>query len=178
MKYIKSENFLCFATLIEMILNDIGIQKYTRFDIAEELGITLPLSERGIIKNANYSEDKFDWGICVDSEKLNSFFKMGEINLQSKYIYATPYTMLKQETLNWDKCYVIFLFSYGELTYNIELQEIGHSVLFIDMPNSREVRIYDPGPKESGEKNVDCYRMEEAMYQRRAGYIIIHEINS
>ena len=59
MEYIQSENYLCFATLLEMILNDIGIQKYTRFDIAEELGITLPSSAQGLVNKANYSDDEF-----------------------------------------------------------------------------------------------------------------------
>lgn len=175
MKYIQSENYLCFATLLEMVLNDIGIQKYTRFDLAEELGITLPSSVRGLVNKAEYSDDEFEWGIRVDSKKLNAFFQKKGIILQAKYIHATPYTMLEEEIRKWNQCYVIFLFSYGELVGNSELREVGHAVLFIDMPNPQKVRIYDPGPKDSGEKNVNCYRLEEAMYQRRAGYVLIQK---
>lgn len=175
MKYIKSENYLCFATLLEMILNDIGIQRYTRFDIAEELGITLPLSAKGLVNKANYSNDEFEWGIRIDPKKLNTFFQKKGIILQAEYIQATPYTMIEEEIRRWKQCYVIFLFSYGELIGNLELQEVGHAALFIDMPNPQKVRIYDPGPKDSGEKNVNCYRLEEAMYQRRAGYILIQK---
>lgn len=175
MEYIQSENYLCFATLLEMILNDIGIQKYTRFDIAEELGITLPSSARGLVNKANYSDDEFEWGIRIDSKKLNTFFQKKGIILQAKYIRATPYTMLEEEIRKWNQCYVIFLFSYGELVGNSELQEVGHAALFVDMPSPQKVRIYDPGPKDSGEKNVNCYRLEEAMYQRRAGYVLIQK---
>lgn len=57
-----------------------------------------------------------------------------------------------------------------------DLQKIGHAALFVNMPNQQEVCIYDPGPRESGEKNVDCYRLEEAMYQRRAGYILVQKV--
>ena len=176
MEYIESENYLCLATLIEIVLKDIGIRKYTRFDIAEELGITLPPSARGLVKGASYSEDEFQLGIKIDSEKMNSFFDRNEINLHAKYTQATPYTMLEEQISKWNQCYVIFLYSYGELVGNSELQDVGHAALFISMPNQQEVRIYDPGPKDSGEKNVCCYRLEEAMYQRRGGYILLQVV--
>ena len=176
MKYIKSENYLCFATLLEMILNDVGIQKYSRYDIAEELGITLPLNAKGLVDKADYSDDEFEWGIKVDSDKLNMFFNEHGISLHAKYIHATPYTMLEEEIRKWNQCYVIFLFSYGELIGNSELQEIGHAALFVNMPTTQKVCIYDPGPKDSGEKNINCYRLEEAMYQRRAGYVLIQKV--
>lgn len=176
MEYIKSENYLCFATILEMILKDIGIQRYTRFDIAEKLGITLPSNARGLVKGAYYNDDEFEWGIRVDSEKLNFFFQKNRINFQARYIHATPYTMLEEEARKWSQCYVIFLFSYGELIGNSELQEVGHAALLVDMPDSQNVRIYDPGPKDSGKKSVNCYRLEEAMYQRRAGYVLIQKV--
>lgn len=176
MKYIQSENYLCFATLLEMILNDVGIQKYSRYDIAEELGITLPLNAKGLVDKADYSDDEFEWGIKVDSDKLNMFFNEHGISLHAKYIHATPYTMLEEEIRKWNQCYVIFLFSYGELIGNSELQEIGHAALFVNMPTPQKVCIYDPGPKDSGEKNINCYRLEEAMYQRRAGYVLIQKV--
>lgn len=97
MEYIQSENYLCFATLIEMILKDIGIREYTRFDFAKDLGITLPPSESGMIGRVDYTNDEFDWGIRVDSEKINTlFYKIG-INLQTKYVHVTPYTMIREE---------------------------------------------------------------------------------
>lgn len=173
MEYIQSENYLCFATLLEMILKDLGIQKYTRFDIAKELGITLPMSEIGLVNGANYSDDEFEWGIRIDSKKLNKFFQKAGIGLQAEYIHTTPYTMLKEEVRKWVQCYVIFLFSYGELIGSLEFQEVGHAALFVDIINPQEVCIYDPGPKDSGEKKVSCYRLEEAMYKRRAGYVLI-----
>jgi len=176
MKYIQSENYLCFATLLEMVLYDIGMQKYTRFDIAEELGITLPSSARGLVRGADYSDDEFEWGIRIDSKKLNMFFQKNGIKLHAEYIHATPYTMLEEEIRKWSQCYVIFLFSYGELIGDSELQEVGHAALFVDMPDSQKVRIYDPSPKDSGEKSINCYRLEEAMYQRRAGYVLIQKV--
>ena len=81
--------------------------------------------------------------------------------------------MLKEEVRKWVQCYVIFLFSYGELIGSFEFQEVGHAALFVDIINPQEVCIYDPGPKDSGEKKVSCYRLEEAMYKRRAGYVLI-----
>lgn len=176
MKYIKSENYLCFATLLEMIFEDIGIQKYTRFDIAEELGITLPSTANGLVNRANYSNNEFEWGIRIDIKKLNAFLQEAGIALRAEYIYATPYTMLEDEVKKWKQCYVIFLFSYGELIGNFDLQKVGHAALFINMPNKREICIYDPGPKNNGEKNITCDRLEEAMYQRRAGYVLIQRI--
>lgn len=147
MKYIKSENYLCFATLLEMILRDIGIQRYTRFDIAEELGITLPQSENGFVNRAVYSDNAFEWGIKMDAKKLNAFFKKADIALSAEYIYTTPYTMLEDEVKKWKQCYVIFLFSYGELINNFDLQKVGHAALFINMPNKQEICMYDPGTK-------------------------------
>lgn len=178
MNYIKSENFLCFATLLEMIFCDIGIEEYTRFDIAENLGITLPPSAKGLVRNAAYSNYEYEWGIRIDSQKLNTFFHKSGINLHAEYILTTAYTMLDEEVKKWDHCYVIFLFSYGKLIGNFELQDVGHAALFIDMQNPQEIRIYDPGPKDCGKKKVSCYRMEEAMYQRRGGYVLIKKLSN
>lgn len=176
MEYIKSENYLCFATILEMILKDSGIHRLTRFDIVEELGIMLPSTARKLVKNAYYSDNQFDWGIRIDTEKLNLFFQKNRISFQAEYIYATPCTMIKEEVEKWSQCYVIFLFSYGELISDSELQEVGHAALFIDMRDSQNVCIYDPGPKDAGEKIVNCCKLEEAMYQRNAGYVLIRKL--
>ena len=175
MKYIQAENYLCFAALLEMILGDVGVG-YTRFEIAENLGVTLPLRAKGRLKGAEYSNNEFEWGIKVDSGKLNEFFRKNKINLHAEYIHTTPYTMLEEKIKKWNQCYVIFLFSYGELIGNSELQEMGHAMLFINMVDSQNIRVYDPGPNDCGEKVINCYRLEEAMYRRRAGYVILHKI--
>lgn len=178
MKYIQSEDYLCFATLLEMVFNDIGVQKYTRFDIAEDLGITLPLRAKGFLKRAHYSDDEFEWGIKVSSESLNAYLKKNGINLWAQYIRVTPYTMLEDEVRKWNQSYVIFLFSYGELIGDSKFEEVGHAALFINMFDSSKICIYDPGPDASGKKNIDCYCLENAMYKRRAGYILLHKVET
>lgn len=176
MEYLKSENYFCFATLLEMILNDFGYNEYTRFDIAEELGITLPSSAKGIVNKANYSNNELDWGIKINAENINRFFSKNHIKLHSEYIYATPYTMIEEDVKEWNQCHVVFLFSYGKLIGNLDLENLGHAALFLYMHSKQEVCIYDPGPKDCGKKIVNCYRLEEAMYQRRGGYILFQRI--
>ena len=107
---------------------------------------------RRLVKGASYSEDEFQLGIKIDSEKMNAFFDINEINLHEKYTQVKAYTMLEEQIPKWNQCYVILLYSYRELVGNSALQDVGHAALFISMPSQQEVRIYDPGPKDSGEK--------------------------
>lgn len=173
MDLIISENYLCFATLIEIILRDFGNKDISRFFVAEQLGITLPVGYSKLNIAAEYSDDSFQQGIKVEADRLNSFFKENNIALYAKYYHATPFTMLEEGLRRFPYDYVIFLFSYGELMHKSELREVGHAALYMNNMDNGKIDIYDPGPNDSGIKTVNCYELEEAMYQRRGGYLTI-----
>lgn len=42
MKYVIAENYLCFISLLEMIIEDATGLKITQQDLAEEFGIIVP----------------------------------------------------------------------------------------------------------------------------------------
>lgn len=180
MDYIKSESFLCVATLLEMILRDQGDIKHDRFRIANDIGITLPPTQEKLknrIRNAKISSDVVECGIRIDPVQIEDLFKKYGVTLNVEYMRATPFLMLKDEEKSWGNAYVIFLFSYGELVDNTDLEDVGHAALYIGHSSDfQTVTIYDPGPDGYGKKDVKTMVLEEAMYQRRGGYLLIKKI--
>ena len=172
-RFIVSEHFLCLATIVEMILNDIGITQYDRFVIAESLGIVLPLSEYGWIRGAQYSDNMERWGIPFNERRLNDFFAKRSIPLYADYTFATPFSLTEEEINTWQDCYVIILLSYGEYNGNLDLLRCGHAVFYLGKSDEKLLTIYDPGPDESGKKRISASILGEAMYQRKGGYIRI-----
>lgn len=176
MDVIISENYLCFATLIEMVLRDSGINDISRFYVAEQLGITLPTGYSKLNIAAKYSDDIFEQGIKIEDNRLNTFFKENNICLHAEYYHATPFTMLEEEFKHIHFDYVIFLFSYGELMHKFNLKDVGHVALYMNNIENGKIDLYDPGPDNPGIKTVNCYELEEAMYQRRGGYLTVSRI--
>lgn len=177
MEYIKSESFLCVASLLEMILRDQGDKRHDRFQIANELGITIPPTQLELkkrIPKAKISSNEYEYGIMINPIQFEQLFKNYGVALNVEYIKATPFIALGNDEKDWNNAYVLFLFSYGELIHDPDLEQIGHAALYIThSADSRFFTIYDPGPDDCGEKNVKTSTLEEAMYQRRGGYLLI-----
>lgn len=89
MKYVIAENYLCFLSLLEMIIEDATGLKITQQDLAEEFGIIVPHGYNIGINNIKFSSVENDYGVKISEEKLQEFFDEKEIGLRIKYLDGT-----------------------------------------------------------------------------------------
>lgn len=170
MNYIKSENYLCFLTLLEMILSDSQKSLLTQYALAEKFGITVPPDYTTTLKNVTFSSNPRDLGVQITKSRLETFFQTEDIPMDVGYYDGSTLneftldTQLK-EFQDSDK-YAIFTISYGSLYGKIELLELGHAILLVEVNNDDTVTIYDPGPKDSGLKDVKIDDLCVAMRSR------------
>ena len=73
MKYVIAENYLCFLSLLEMIIEDATSLKMTQQDLAEEFGITVPHGYKTEFNNIKFSSVENDYGVQISEEKLQEF---------------------------------------------------------------------------------------------------------
>lgn len=177
MEFIKADNYLCFAALLEMIIKDQKIYSCDQYTIAEQLGVTLSAENQNIRHNVTLSKNSFKLGITADIKRLNKFFANNNIHLKATIYHVTPYTSLCDDVRLFKNNYTVLLLSYGVLYGKIDMLNVGHAILYIEMVGTCAMRIYDPGPDGCGFKIIDCYRIEEAMYERQGGYLIIRPTN-
>ena len=80
---IKADDFCCIGAVLEAILIRNNYKKYSQYDIINEFGLTVPemakVSEK--IINITYSDAPNDWGVELEYDSLNTFFKKEGINL-------------------------------------------------------------------------------------------------
>lgn len=176
MKYIVAENYLCFLSLLEMIIKDATAFNINQYDIAEELGIVVPYNYNIKISNIKYSNIDNDYGVNLSEEILQRFFTKKGIGLRTKYVDGLRINELEFDS-ELDKYikegkYVIFAFSYGFL-YNLNNSiTLGHAVLLEKVLDDNTIEIYDPGPDGSGHKKISILKMCYAMRIKGGIYII------
>ncbi len=177
MKEIIAENYLCFLALIEMILEDlIGETYINQFYLAEYFGITVPHGCKTKIKNICYSDIDRELGVHLDENKLNFFFEETGIPLRASYIYVNPF--VENDIDNYqcnnlrENSYVVYTYSYGGLYGIPDLYEIGHVALLDDVIGENCIRIYDPGPKHYGYKEINRHVLYEAIRIIKGGIYV------
>lgn len=174
MKYVLAENYLCFLTLLEMIIDDSTSYKITQHDIAEGFGIVVPQGYKININNVNFSSEENDYGVRISEKKLQDFFNMKGIRLNVKYLDGTRINEFDFDTrlaryLKENK-YVIFAYSYGVLYNKRNHGSLGHVALLEKVCGENIIQIYDPGPDEVGIKEINILKMYDAM-KKKVDYI-------
>ena len=176
MKYIIAEKFLCFLTLLEMIIDDIDQCEVTRFDLAETIGITVPVGYEINIKNKRYSNNPNEYGVNMSAEVILDIFKTNEIECSVKYIDGL--SLKEEDMLDFirrhfgQNKYIVFAFSYGRLYNKNELDELGHVSLLTGVVDDDTLKVYDPGPDGAGIKCINIDSMFWAMRKKGGIYII------
>ena len=171
---IVAENYLCLFALVEMILKDIGKSDFDQYELAEYFGITVPLdyvSDR--INHVVHSCVEREWGTNISEKQLNEFFDINNIPLKAKFLTANPYNAYDEVESVSEKQYIIYLYSYGSLNHEPVNYDVGHASLLIGFLNNDKVRIYDPGPRNAGIKEVSVNSLYDAIYDNRGGIVII-----
>ena len=176
MKYVIAENYLCFLSLLEMIIEDATSLKMTQQDLAEEFGITVPHGYKTEFNNIKFSSVENDYGVQISEEKLQEFFDEKGIELRIKYIDGTRINELDLDVrfakYLKEKKYVILAYSYGVLYNKSNHNSLGHVALLEKVIGEYIIQIYDPGPDEAGVKKMGILKMYDAMRQKGGLYII------
>lgn len=181
MREIIAENYLCFLALIEMIIEDIIGKSYIdQFYLAEYFGVVVPAEYKIDVKNIQYSNKDRELGVHLNEAKLNVFFENTGIPLHADYIHVSQYEENKIDDFRYpdlrDNNYIVYTYSYGELYHMPELNNNGHVALLDKVISEDCVRIYDPGPKDYGYKEVSRFNLYEAMRLIKSG-IYVFEVH-
>ena len=103
MKHIIGENYLCFYSLMEMILDDLGYVEWNQFSLANQFGVVLPNNYViSGVKNVKISNDERMYGAHIDCRKINEFMETFKIPLkvsdcrQSPRLFAEDFSVLKR----------------------------------------------------------------------------------
>jgi hypothetical protein len=174
---IKADNFCCIGAVLEVILIRNNYKKYSQYDIINVFGLTIPktakVSEK--IRNITYSDNPNDWGVKLEYDSLNTFFKNEGINLVKEYIsireianYSFELT-LKSVSDEFD---VVFGFDYGRLNNIPESYSIGHVGLFLKL-EGENLLYFDPGPRNYGVRKVNIDDLYNAIKNKSDGLWII-----
>lgn len=178
MKYIIGEDYLCLFAVLEMVLKDIGVQDYSQYDLANYFGVTVP--EEYLISgvhNLKYSNMEKDYGTHVTEKDLNAFFNEKGIPLMVEWLSANPFGEYPDAVYIPNDRYVIFLFSYGSLYQEPQNYTVGHASLLLENESHGMIKIYDPGPRNHGEKDVSINNLYDAVYDGRGGILIFNKVN-
>ncbi len=174
---IKADNFCCIGAVLETILIRHNYTNYSQYDIINEFGLTMPktakVSEK--INNITFSDNPNDWGVKLELDSLNNFFKKNDIRLEEKYIsikemadYSFELT-LKSISREFD---IVFGIDYGRL-YNIsDSYNIGHVCIFLKVEGNNIIYL-DPGPRNYGECKVNLDDLYSAIKSKSDGLRII-----
>ena len=174
MKYVVGEDYLCMYAIIDIILKDIGIKIYDQYKLANYFGVTLPENYNiKSVENIKIGESSFEYGSHIDSKQLNKFFDEENIPLTSNYLLSNPFGEYPNATYIKKQRYIIFQYSYGSLYKDSQNYFVGHCSLLVDNVKQGMIKIYDPGPRDFGEKSISEARMLDAVYDNRGGIFII-----
>lgn len=176
MNAIVAKEYLCFDALLEMIVADVGVSSYfSQSFFAELFGITVPIGEQISIKNVRYSENIEECGTYISVMDINDFFQKNSVPLHISFVDSNclnemtfgEFIMSKSKST-----YIVFAFCYGVLYNEPQNNDVGHVVLLEEFnKNEDTIKVYDPGPRNSGSKIVKIDDMLYAMKRRGGVYL-------
>lgn len=159
MEKIIAKKYLCFDALLEMIVADVRPPLYYFQEFfAELLGVTVPIGEKMLIKNINYSDKIEEFGTKICLNELNDFFYKNTISLQVSFVFSNYFNEMTFTEIIDSKsknAYIVFAFCYGLLYNEPKNSDIGHVAILESIDRKLDImQIYDPGPRNSGSKIV------------------------
>lgn len=172
---VVAENYLCLYALLEMVLRDVGNNEFNQYSLADYFGITVPMDfSSDKITNIKHSTEEREWGASLNIQNVNQFFNMNKISLKAKYLTANPFNEYEEAETMSDGKYIIYLYSYGHLNHEPVNYDVGHASLLMNYGSNR-AKIYDPGPRNAGIKEISVSNLYDAIYDSRGGILIIEK---
>lgn len=174
MRYVVGEDYLCLFAILEIVLKDIGIYNYDQYELANYFGVTLPSNYyiKGVT-NITIGKEMSEYGAHINQIDMCSFFMKKGIPLNTEYIHANPFGEYENAKYIEKKKYVIYQYSYGSLYHEPKNDSVGHASLLVANEKNGRIRIYDPGPRNYGEKEVEESKMLDAVYDIRGGIFVL-----
>lgn len=176
MNYVIAKNYLCFLTLLEMIIEDFANIKITQQNIAEEFGITVPYGYKTEVNNVRFSSVENDFGVEISEKNLQNYFDKENLGLRVKYIDGLRISELdldfRLKKYLEEQKYVILAYSYGILYNNYRYDSLGHVALLEKVIEDDVIQVYDPGPDKAGSKKINIFKMYDAMKKKGGLYLI------
>jgi hypothetical protein len=175
--FYPSENYLCVATLLELILKNYGYNT-DRYEIANYYGVNIPPDAKiSNVQHYYHTEDKNKLGIIMNSNSINDLFDHLSIKLTEKYISIN--TLLEESFVSTvqkmiEKSYVICGYDYGYVFDEPRNICLGHVSIITEITDD-SVMIFDPGPRNFGIKKLDTYRLFCGIKNRKDGLWCICE---
>jgi hypothetical protein len=179
MKYIFNRSphpYLCFASCLRTVIEGYCGIVTDEFDIGNELGVITPDAYESKLEFHSQSNLSTDWGVNVDTVRINSVLTSYQANLECKYHSAKmfedyAFDDFVQKSLKGDNM-IILGFDYNYLFKMSATEIIGHAAVGIstvDKPNGLGINIFDPGPRLSAQKQVDSFDMYVACKRKGGG---------
>jgi len=174
---IVAESYLCIPATLKTILKSEGfISTISQYEIADYFGINVPLDYKTKdLININRTSNSNEWGIKLNKESINSFFKFYNIPLHERYIPIN--TLLDWEfsdtiinAIN-EKKHIVCGYS-NNLLFNDKEGKIGHVSLITGISDN-EIEILNPGPDNSGFQRVDLYQLYNSIRLKKDGLWLI-----
>jgi hypothetical protein len=170
---IKADDFCCIGAVLETMLVKNGYKKYSQYDIINEFGLTVPKTAEFSkkIKNITYSDDPNDWGVKIEYDSLNTFFRKEGIKLVEEYISIRKIADYGfEQTLKSiaDEFDVVFGYDYGILNNIPDYYGIGHVGLFLGLEGENLLYL-DPGPRNYGVRKVNIDDLYNAVKNKSDG---------
>lgn len=160
----------CVPAVLEMVLKHYNISNITQDDIAAQFTINQSI----------YESNPDLWGIIIEKNTINEFFRKNNFSLVEEFIsinsYLDEYFMAEKiAQLLSEKFTVICGYNYSWLFGNRD-NTFGHVSIITEItPNYDKVKIIDPGPKNPGIKWIDTYSLYCAIKAKRDGLWCIKE---
>jgi hypothetical protein len=174
--YIPSENYLCVASLLELVLYQFGYS-VSRYEISNYFGVNLPIGVT-IDKISNYKniDDPNFFGIVIMPNLINQFFECYNIMLTEDYISINTISedsfvsLVDKKIAN---AFILCGYDYGYVHNEEKNLGIGH-VSIISEIDDRYAIIFDPGPRNYGFKKIDSDRLFSGIRRKNDGLWCIY----
>lgn len=180
MKYeiVIAKQYLCVPACLSTVINAMCNINISQYDIANFLGVNVPIGERiDFVNNISTTEKSADIGVIIKGNEINELFEYFEIPLTERYlsayrIYPDDFAALVKKEISKNNS-VICGFSYGFL-YGCNNLDIGHvSIISGVSEDCTYITLIDPGPDDYGFKKVETSRLFESMRLKKNGIWVI-----
>lgn len=182
-EYPISEDFLCIPTVLYTIINSAGYVNIGIHDIANYLGINLPLNYKlnnEKVINVKHVDDIKMYGVVLKDESINNLFKKFGISLREQYYPISNFNDYTFENeinhiLSDINCSLIVGLDFGVLINDSSRNGYGHVCIILGIENDYCI-IYNPGPYMHGEMSIKIDDLYSAIRIKEDGLWKINNI--
>jgi hypothetical protein len=168
---VTAEPFACVGAVIEMILASEGVRGVGQNQICERLGLHVPATYAGPIRNVVRTFDRKKWGVVITEGMLNRLFEELDVPIREAYAPVSRFQdwefVDKARDALQSGSHVICGYDPGVLARD-QRPETGHVALMTFVENET-IGLLDPGPEGAGFRAVEAFDLYRAIHARKDG---------